>query len=249
MNYYPTKYLSMSKLLYLSILYSFSSYGQIFAGQEIAVSKLNSWEEKRIEGYEGIYAFGFSEAETEFTIAVNGNNVNAQLKSGYWKEQNGKLIGWQYVYSNYSNVRIEGRFFYSDESNGEFVLLEKEGGFIKCLKLNKPPVQTGVEGQFEIAERIEATYEDLIGGKYPETKFELLSEHELKQRTPEELRIMRNEIFARYGYIFRAGGEMESYFKRQAWYKGTEKSVDSWLTTIEKDNIKLIQKVEQLKNN
>ena len=55
---------------------------------------------------------------------------------------------------------------------------------------------------------------------------------------------MRNEIFARYGYIFKEGGEMEKYFKSQDWYTPEHKNVNDFLTEIEKENLKLIREVE-----
>ncbi len=63
----------------------------------------------------------------------------------------------------------------------------------------------------------------------------------------EDLQIMRNEIFARYNYIFKSGGEMDTYFKKQSWYIRINKNVDQLLTDIEKVNIKSIRKVEQVK--
>jgi len=62
--------------------------------------------------------------------------------------------------------------------------------------------------------------------------------------TKTELAIMRNEIYARYGYIFNAGGRMEKYFESQKWYRPEFKNVNSFLTEIELHNIELIKKIE-----
>lgn len=58
---------------------------------------------------------------------------------------------------------------------------------------------------------------------------------------------MRNEIFARYGYKFKTGGKMDSYFQQQDWYKKQHDNVNDFLTGIEQQNIKLIQQIEQTK--
>ena len=55
---------------------------------------------------------------------------------------------------------------------------------------------------------------------------------------------MRNEIFARYGYIFREGGEMNDYFKNQEWYTPKYKNVNSKITDLEKFNIQIIKSYE-----
>jgi hypothetical protein len=59
-----------------------------------------------------------------------------------------------------------------------------------------------------------------------------------------ELKIIRNEIFARYGMIFKKGSEMDLYFKKQDWYQPQYKSVDQFLTQLEKDNLTIIKKAE-----
>jgi hypothetical protein len=47
---------------------------------------------------------------------------------------------------------------------------------------------------------------------------------DLKGKTAEELDIMRNEIYARHGYIFRRK-DLRDHFKKQEWYKGTTEDI------------------------
>lgn len=56
---------------------------------------------------------------------------------------------------------------------------------------------------------------------------------------------MRNEIFARYGYIFTEPNEMDMYFNDKYWYNPVYNNVDAFLTPIEKYNIKISQKYEK----
>jgi len=63
-----------------------------------------------------------------------------------------------------------------------------------------------------------------------------------------DLKMMRNEIYARYGYIFKPGSEMDTYFKMQGWYKCQHRDVNACLTDLGKRNIKLIQMIENNKN-
>lgn len=58
-----------------------------------------------------------------------------------------------------------------------------------------------------------------------------------------ELRIMRNYIFARHGYIFKSN-DLKTYFSQFSWYKPTNKDVTSLLNPIEKKNVAFIKSHE-----
>jgi hypothetical protein len=81
-------------------------------------------------------------------------------------------------------------------------------------------------------------------GKYPESSEKLLTETELKNIPKKQLKIMRNEIFARYGYIFKTE-EMSTYFKKQENYLPVMEDVDAFLSEIEVKNIALIKRLEK----
>jgi hypothetical protein len=85
-------------------------------------------------------------------------------------------------------------------------------------------------------------------GKYPYASYKKLSEVELQKMSQQDLQIMRNEIYARYHYIFTPNGEMDKYFRTQKWYSAENRNVDRFMTELEKQNIHLIQKVENNKN-
>lgn len=87
---------------------------------------------------------------------------------------------------------------------------------------------------------------DLIG-KYPETYERLLTNDDLKNKTKKELRLMRNEIYARYGYSFRSK-DLKAYFEKQEGYYSSYSDVEAWLSDIEKKNVKLIQYYERKKD-
>ncbi len=58
-----------------------------------------------------------------------------------------------------------------------------------------------------------------------------------------DLEYMRNEIFARHGYIF-TDPTWKAVFAAKKWYKGTSKNVDKKLTALEKANIQFIKAYE-----
>ena len=85
----------------------------------------------------------------------------------------------------------------------------------------------------------------IFPGKYPQASYQLLTQSDIELKSKEDLKIMRNEIFARYGYIFKKGGDMDTYFKSQEWYTPQTKNVNEYLTDIEKHNIKFIKTYEK----
>lgn len=80
-------------------------------------------------------------------------------------------------------------------------------------------------------------------GKYPFTSQRLVTTSDISGKSKAELKIMRNEIFARHGYIFKTQ-EMKSYFSLQSWYSAQYNDVTSMLSSIEKQNIEVIKKYE-----
>lgn len=74
------------------------------------------------------------------------------------------------------------------------------------------------------------------------------NENELSKYTKEELKVLRNMIFAEKGYIFE-GGELEKYFKQKSWYKPYIKNQDDIeLNEYEKAFVALLRKYEGIPN-
>ncbi len=66
----------------------------------------------------------------------------------------------------------------------------------------------------------------------------------LKKLNKRELRILRNEIFAHYGRIFKTSW-LNEYFKTKSWYQPNPDYTDSLLTENDLKNIKRILKIEK----
>ena len=62
--------------------------------------------------------------------------------------------------------------------------------------------------------------------------------------TIEDLDVMRNEIYAEYGYRFRSN-KWRYYFSEKQWYHPRYNNVDDQLTAIDKANLKVILKVRK----
>lgn len=74
-----------------------------------------------------------------------------------------------------------------------------------------------------------------------------LTRSDIQHKTKKELRIARNEIYARHGRRFR-DSELQQYFDSKDWYDGTIEPEDfddaTYLSELERRNAKYIQKFE-----
>lgn len=91
--------------------------------------------------------------------------------------------------------------------------------------------------------KLENTDNEHYQRSFFKASYQVLTIEELQQYSKADLRIMRNEIFAAYGYIFKTSA-IKEYFSSKKWYVPRFDNVDSRLTEIEKKNIDLIRKAE-----
>jgi hypothetical protein len=86
------------------------------------------------------------------------------------------------------------------------------------------------------------------GGRWPWTSGRPIQPEELWPLSLRELELMRNEIYARHGWIFNRQ-DLRNYFESQPWYRAqgdpfnpqeSNRRVEASLTPIEKRNIQLI---------
>ena len=72
---------------------------------------------------------------------------------------------------------------------------------------------------------------------------ELLTEEQLSDKGLEELSMLRNEIYARKGYLF-SNNLYQYYFENQHWYKLANSNDDVKLSDIETKNVALLKSLE-----
>jgi hypothetical protein len=80
-------------------------------------------------------------------------------------------------------------------------------------------------------------------GMYPFTASRSLTYADVAYKSAYELKLMRNEIFARHGYIFKSD-DLRNYFNAQPWYRPMYTNVDGFLSALEKANISFIKSYE-----
>lgn len=85
----------------------------------------------------------------------------------------------------------------------------------------------------------------------PESDYRAYSKSELRQLSPWELYVARNEIYARYGRAF-SNKDLARYFNSCSWYREAISpedfdSMESPLSSVEKQNVEAIRAVEEEK--
>lgn len=100
----------------------------------------------------------------------------------------------------------------------------------------------------EEEEEEEEEQEPVVNSGYiiPDSSSRYLSASDLKGLSSSELRLARNEIYARHGRKFDDSG-LQNYFNGQSWYKGTISPgsfSESILNAYEKANVELIRQYE-----
>lgn len=77
----------------------------------------------------------------------------------------------------------------------------------------------------------------------PDSNTRKLSKSELSGFNSNTLALIRNEIYARHGYIFQKQ-KYKDYFGSKQWYTPNENFDVSWLNSVEKYNVELIKSME-----
>ena len=85
-------------------------------------------------------------------------------------------------------------------------------------------------------------------GCYDYVSNTLLHGSELFYYDNRTLRLMRNSILARHGYVFQSK-DLKEYFGKEPWYKPADSNDNIKLSLLEELNIELIKSVETMKDN
>lgn len=116
---------------------------------------------------------------------------------------------------------------------------------VHCINVSRTSKTSQSESFTSSSSNIEPSARQVSNtkGEFPQASERLLRSSDLEYMTFQDLAIMRNEIFARHGYIFKTE-HIRDHFSRQPWYKPRFDDVTSMLTQIEKQNIELIKSFE-----
>ncbi|TWP28042.1 YARHG domain-containing protein [Apibacter muscae] len=143
-----------------------------------------------------------------------------------------------------ANITIDGNNFISDQLKASYILLKEKG--TNYENINEIPIKLMVCSKDKFGntncrindDEVEITPEE-FPGKYPQTGFTRLGDEDLRNKKPKELEIMRNEIYARYGYRF-SEPSVADYFFSQNWYEPLVDNKLVELNDLELDNVAMI---------
>ena len=121
-----------------------------------------------------------------------------------------------YTTAAYSSYSVKREYTLNDSPTEEY-------SSVTQFSADSQPISK--ELSFDIACQRKLVYEDLKG------------------LSKQNLRIMRNWIFARHGYIFKSA-DLKKFFSKQSWYTPRYSNVASQLSSIEEYNVNFIKKYE-----
>ncbi len=81
---------------------------------------------------------------------------------------------------------------------------------------------------------------EILTGQYPYTSMKLVLPSQLDFFTKAQLRVMRNEIYARHGYVF-SSADLKAHFAKMSWYKPLNDNSKVHLSALEQLNVDLIK--------
>ena len=172
--------------------------------------------------YKGGKRFGLWE-ETSPLSQVKGSYVNGK-RDGFWE-------------ARYDDASYKG-YYKNDEKDGVW----DENG--EKIRYKNGKVVSESNNKEQPKETFTNSSHPVIG----EALFENLSKHrlsgsDLSSFAKSELRILRNSIFAKHGYIFKSE-DLKMYFSQFEWYKPEFNNVNHKLNSVEKENIKILKQAE-----
>jgi len=200
---------------------------------DVNPSTIKKIVDPKIQDYEGSYHFGDSEGESQLEIIYSNAKIFARTDYADWENNT-----WAAKSDRLAIKYLKGKILI-DKINYELSFSDETKGLTSHYYENtdentKHFIQFNPNGKIEKPK-----------GKYPEASFVKLTADDLSRFSKYDLKIMRNEIFARKGYVFKHGGEIDSYFSQKEWYKSIEKINNISLNAIEKHNLELIQELEK----
>lgn len=170
----------------------------------------------------------------------------------YEKEDNNGVAGLMTDGWNNWSLYLCDEGYEIDGADATFAVYNSWGRMFLIALRKRNGVYTLEE--YDSSKRLLATYtktgdntantEDYI---IPDSDTRLLTEDDLRSLSDWELKVARNEIYARHGRMF-ASQELQDYFNSKSWYHGIiapEAFDESYLSEIEKKNAELIKQVEQ----
>lgn len=188
------------------------------------------------DGHMGYYYDIFYEIQDGAFVMTHSGNYNEVYDAGgnLVTDSNGEFL-LEYTWDNQTVTEQEYQNRVKEAENGKTLVgpaiqYENSGDILLFLQGKEVTVNN-------------AEHSDDI---FPSSSTSYLTEAQVAALTKEQLRIARNEIYARHGYIFKDAG-LKAYFESKSWYVGTTDQTisDESLNAFEIANRDLIVKYEK----
>ncbi len=228
-----------------------------------------------VEQGRGIYTWADGEYPNIRLYQYDGSslkeiyNVSAEGSDGTWWQDWGRdLHAFGFTLpsgSRWGDIGLNGEPGFEVLAYGEGVTNEPQSGQYTDLQrwmLDNGRIEGGIYGPgSDIVKRLNQGMTSYTGGGYagssngysraedyilPQSSTRYLTRQDLAGLTKDQLRLARNEIYARHGRKFQTQ-EIQDYFNSKSWYTGTIEPKDfreEYLNVYEKENLKLIQSLE-----
>jgi hypothetical protein len=156
----------------------------------------------------------------------------------------------EYRESTYSDIKINGNVMTVTTEDGKIKWRKVKASSDNSSEAPRSSQETNKNRQKKDAKEVEApAYEDDDSSvtatyeRFTDISERLLTEEDIRGFSKPELRILRNEIYARHGHIFKSK-DLRDYFSAKDWYNPQYEDVSGLLNTIEKKNVEFIKKHE-----
>jgi hypothetical protein len=211
----------------------------------LEIKSIHKWSADNAAAYNGIYHFGESEAELDMLVIGYDSGLVVQLFRNDWGKVDGeKGEFWRKKAEVFRKLNLTGNKFVSGYEFGYFVTYGKEKGLLWGGNPDRIITDTMEYGARESGDLTQFWF--FQEGDYPELSLKIQGDDYFNNRTKEQLQVMRNEIYARYGQRFVKGGAMYAWFSKKKWYRPFRDNVQECLTAIELRNIAAIKKYETI---
>jgi hypothetical protein len=140
-----------------------------------------------------------------------------------------------------SSSPIDGSFYFSGTAASQVATADPETSIVPSTS---PPVPATAHAAPATAHAVPVVPSPAKPGSdfiFPDSDSRLLASNELRGLSKDDLRIARNEIFARRGRYF-SSSDLTARFSRFSWYR--PQTWDPQLNNIERANVALIERIE-----
>ncbi len=192
----------------------------------------------------GVYRFGENVGDLDLIIIPSGLQYIVQYVYGVWdKSYYTREVVRLHKYGTFNVVKADSNQLQFGPFVARFMNYQKNQKGIMLhgdLLKNKPYGKDTALLGFYVS-NIERYFSD---AELYELSLEIKSASFFKRKSNRNLELMRNTLYAKYGQVFRLGGEMDEYFKKKEWYEPTLLTTDIFLTDIERKNLSLLKEEE-----